>query len=112
MRYSLLPQKGTNWLLESANGSEEVEVFGNFTCDNGFGLKEMLLADAGIALVPKWLVYQELQRGDLIQVLPQFSIHYPIHAIFPKSHYMPLKVRAFIDFIKAALEKHSIFSAA
>ncbi|TQF70036.1 LysR family transcriptional regulator [Pseudoalteromonas luteoviolacea] len=98
--YSLSPKRGTVWVFSDKSDTSAVEVTGNFQCDNGMGLKEMLLANAGIALMPRWLVDKELGSGQLVHILKDSYKRYPISAVFPNNRYVPLKVRCFIDFMQ------------
>jgi DNA-binding transcriptional LysR family regulator len=42
-----------------------------------------------------------LARGELVQVLPDWSEElYPLYAYHPSRHLPPAKVRAFLDFIQ------------
>lgn len=108
--YSLSPKRGTVWSFSNQPKTKEIEVKGNFQCDNGMGLMEMLLANAGIALMPRWMVDSELTNGTLIQILPNYYKRYPISAIFPKNRYMPLKVRCFLEFMEKMIKTDPVLS--
>ncbi|WP_063382826.1 LysR family transcriptional regulator [Pseudoalteromonas luteoviolacea] len=108
--YSLSPKRGTVWVFSDQSKTTQVEVKGNFQCDNGVGLMEMLLADAGIALMPKWMVYEELEAGRLIHILKDYYKRYPISAVFPKDRYTPLKVRSFLDFMAKVMKTDPVLS--
>lgn len=108
--YSLSPKRGTVWIFSDKSETSSIEVTGNFQCDNGMGLKEMLLANAGIALMPKWLVDRELESGQLVHILKDSYKRYPISAVFPNSRYVPLKVRCFVDFMQKMIRTDSILS--
>lgn len=108
--YSLSPKRGTVWVFSDKSETSSIEVTGNFQCDNGMGLKEMLLANAGIALMPKWLVDRELESGQLVHILKDSYKRYPISAVFPNSRYVPLKVRCFVDFMQKMIRTDSILS--
>lgn len=59
-------------------------------------------AGLGIVMVPDWLALDDVQRGALVQVLPEFCIEprgKPIYAVYPSTTYLPAKDRAFIDFL-------------
>jgi DNA-binding transcriptional LysR family regulator len=59
-------------------------------------------AGLGIVMVPDWLALDDVQRGALVQVLPEFCVEprgTPIHAVYPSKTYLPVKVRAFLDFL-------------
>lgn len=108
--YSLSPKRGTVWVFSDKSETSSIEVTGNFQCDNGMGLKEMLLANAGIALMPKWLVDRELESGQLVHILKDSYKRYPISAVFPNSRYVPLKVRCFVDFMQKMIRTDPILS--
>lgn len=70
--------------------------------DSAASLLAFTLAGAGVAILPAWLVQDELARGALIPLLPDH--HFPqqgIYAVYPHTRHLPEKVRAFIDFLHA-----------
>ncbi len=61
-------------------------------------------AGIGIAYLPAWLVQGDLQRGDLVQVLPGYEgPPLTLFAAYTSRKYLTAKVRSFIDFLSAAL---------
>lgn len=108
--YSLSPKRGTVWVFSDKSETSSIEVTGNFQCDNGMGLKEMLLANAGVALMPKWLVDRELESGQLVHILKESYKRYPISAVFPNNRYVPLKVRCFVGFMQKMIRTDPILS--
>ncbi len=59
-----------------------------------------MLQRLGIALLPLWLVGEDLKAGRLVEVLPDY--HAPdssIHAIYPPGRHLSPKVRGFVDFL-------------
>ncbi|BBP47047.1 LysR family transcriptional regulator [Thiosulfatimonas sediminis] len=68
--------------------------------------KQLCLAGQGVALLPFWLVQQELATGQLLEILPDYRAAYPqsegkIWITYPNRDYIPAKSRAFIDFLMA-----------
>lgn len=60
---------------------------------------ELVRQGVGIGYAPSWLVEQELERGELVQVLPDhdvFSVN--LYAVYVDRAFLSAKVRAFIDF--------------
>lgn len=108
--YSLSPKQGTVWMFSDKTQKSEVSVTGNFQCDNGLGLMEMLLADAGIALMPRWSIDQALNDGRLVHILKDYYKRYPISAVYPKDRYLPLKVRSFLDFMEKTIKTDPVLS--
>jgi len=73
--------------------------------DSAASLLAFALAGAGVALLPAWLVKEEIASGDLIHLLPDH--HFPrqgIYALYPNTRHVPEKVRAFIDFLQGRIE--------
>ena len=63
--------------------------------------KHATLNGAGISVNSLWLVHEELERGALVHVLPDYKIaEQPgLWLIYPKSNVVSAKVRVFIDFL-------------
>ena len=50
-----------------------------------------------------WEVGEDLQSGRLVSVLDDWAAPpVGIYAVFPERRHLPLKVRAFVDFLKEA----------
>lgn len=64
-------------------------------------------AGLGLAYLPDWLVADDLQRGALKRVLPDYAAPVStLFAVYTSRKYMTAKVRSFIDFLSAALASH------
>jgi LysR family transcriptional regulator, regulator for bpeEF and oprC len=62
---------------------------------------QAIVAGVGIGLLPEFLFQQELQSGDIVNVLPQWSLApVPINALFPSRKYIPMKVKVFLEFLE------------
>jgi DNA-binding transcriptional LysR family regulator len=86
-----------------ADAFEEVPVSGTLRADDAEPLRDAAVAGMGVALLPTWLIAEELKTGRLRHVLPEwFSMINTkpggIFGIFPPHHLVPPKVRAFLDF--------------
>lgn len=106
-----LSTKGTVWHFSNQKPDASVQVSGNFQCDNGFGLIEMLLANAGIALMPSWLVGSYIASGQLVHILKDYYKRYPINAVYPMNRYMPLKTKCFMDFMERTIKTDPVLTA-
>ena len=88
------------WHLQGPNGSEAVRVNGPVCADNGDILKAAAVAGLGVTLLPTFMVGDEINSGELQQVLADFNPpEISIHAVFPSRRYLSSKVRSFIDFL-------------
>ncbi|RLZ07876.1 LysR family transcriptional regulator [Acinetobacter sp. 2JN-4] len=60
----------------------------------------------GIALLPAWLVQEDIATGSLIHLLPDHCFpRQGIYALYPNTRHVPEKVRAFIDFLQSQIDK-------
>ncbi|HIF9329661.1 LysR family transcriptional regulator [Photobacterium damselae subsp. damselae] len=90
------------WNFNLNTEKTSVQVTGNLQTDNCDVILQLLLSHIGIAQLPHWMVQKYLDNGELVQILNKYQTKpLPFHAIYPKHHYTPLKVRCFIDFIKS-----------
>jgi DNA-binding transcriptional LysR family regulator len=58
-------------------------------------------------MLPRWNLADELRRGTLVAVLPEYratvsEFDTAAWMIYPSRSYLPLKVRVFADYLKAA----------
>jgi DNA-binding transcriptional LysR family regulator len=62
----------------------------------------------GLALLPNWLIGDDLRDGALVNVFPSYDVtatEFSTAAwlVYPSRAYVPLKVRVFIDFLKQSI---------
>ncbi|AMO97605.1 bacterial regulatory helix-turn-helix, lysR family protein [Collimonas fungivorans] len=95
-----LAQKPNEFLFQAADGSEHaVTVRGNLQANTGIALRSAALAGLGIAATSSFIVHDDLRRGDLLHVLPEFTLKpRDLFAIYPQNRHLSPKVRAFVDF--------------
>jgi DNA-binding transcriptional LysR family regulator len=69
-------------------------------------IREAVRDGLGVALLPDWLIKDELNSGDLVQVLPKWKgKELPIHVVYAGQRVLPTRVSAFIDFAVSYLAK-------
>ncbi|KIP76715.1 MULTISPECIES: LysR family transcriptional regulator [Vibrio] len=90
------------WRFSDGNESikVKVKVKEQVRSDSPEMLVQMAKLGQGIAAMPKWMVEQELNNGELIQVLTQYqSVKLPMYLVYKDSEYQPQRIRTFIDFL-------------
>src|SRR5687767_3691742 len=105
----VLPRTGQpiEWLFH-VNGEEiEVRTQGPITCsDDVLGGVTLARHGGGIVQTMRFIVEDDLKRGVLKELLPQFAgAVRPFSLIYPSARHMPLRVRVFVDFLVARLAK-------
>lgn len=91
----------THWVLESAQG-QQTEVQGRTAhqSNSSSAIRALALTGLGVAVLPDWLVQDDVRSGQLQRVLPEYALpNQPIHLVFPGSRHLPRKTRVFIDFL-------------
>lgn len=64
-------------------------------------VKEFVLNHLGFAIMPSFMMKEELARGDLVRILPDVhDLEIPIYAVYQEKALMPLRVRTLIEFLK------------
>ena len=84
-----------------------VKAQGRFRTDNGEAVRDACVQGLGITINSSWSAYQQLQSGQLVQILKNFPLisDTAIWAIYPSSRQLAPKVRAFIDYFSHAFEQ-------
>ncbi len=77
-----------------------VAVSGAIQMNNSMAVRNAVLAGAGIARVPTFVVGSDLQEGRLTCLLSQYeTLEISIYAVFPQRRHLSPKVRAFVEFM-------------
>lgn len=68
--------------------------------------REAVRAGLGVAVLPDWLIREDLLSGQLVRVLPQWNAKdLPVHVVYLGARLLPTRVRAFIDFAVSYMTK-------
>ena len=96
----------SKWMFRDAAQNEiDVPVYGDTIISNAIALQQCAIAGMGLALLPNWLIDEDLMTGTLVDVFPRYDVtatEFWTSAwfVYPSRSYVPLKVRALIDFLK------------
>ena len=94
---------GNFWRFTTKTGEErQIRTGGRLAANNGDVLLDAAKRGLGIALSPSFFLCDELNSGDLVQILedhPQAPMG--IHIVYPPGRYVQPKTRAFLDFFAA-----------
>lgn len=93
---------------EGETDLQEIEVKPRHISNSGMALLSMACAGQGIALLDDYTVADEIARGRLVQLLPQYRItnttfEEGIYATFVDMPLLPAKIRVFLDFVAQSL---------
>jgi DNA-binding transcriptional LysR family regulator len=97
-----------DWHFEAADGHQVVTVSGDIETNNAEVLRAAVLAGHGIALLPLWLVGEDLAAGRLVEVLAQARVpDSAIYAVYPHNRHLSPKVRSIVDFLVQNLSRQT-----
>jgi len=103
LHYNLISES-EEWTFESAAGTETLAVKGVFCSNNGEALCEAAIQGLGITFLPDFIVTGALADGRLVRVLEHYErTPLTLFAVYLSRHFVPAKVRLFIDFMVGAL---------
>lgn len=104
------------WKFRDARGNvRQVRPKARVTAPDGIVLRELASKGVGFALLPVWLCAGELATGELVDAFPRHDVTATefdagIWVVYPSRAYVPLKVRAFADFIASELGRRAPWS--
>jgi DNA-binding transcriptional LysR family regulator len=91
------------WQFEGESGKESVKVNSAMCANSSPALRLAMLRGGGIALLPTYVVGEDIRRGEAVKVLPEVA---PIgafgdrlYAVYLENRFLPPKVRVFIDYL-------------
>lgn len=94
-----------SWVFKGPEGKlVEQLVRCRLRLDDVEALVDAALRGAGLGWLPCWLIAPHVKSGALVPVLsPDFSVGYPMYAVWPQSPHLPLRTRLAIDALAARL---------
>lgn len=95
-----------HWAFRRGELSEAVDVSGRLSVNNADMLREAVLAGAGIALLPQWLVQDDVQAGRMRRLFEDYEVNPQEQAISVYAAYLPnrrhsRKVQVLLEFLQA-----------
>jgi DNA-binding transcriptional LysR family regulator len=101
-------QSGVSLQLCNGKETQRVTVSGPLHANNGDILAQAAVAGMGIALLPNFIIERAVADGRLVPVLCDWQAPaISVNAVYPSSRRVPMKTRAFIDFLVAELSVES-----
>jgi DNA-binding transcriptional LysR family regulator len=107
--YFKTPVGPTPWLCEIKGQYQDVSAPAKLITNNRDWLLKKALNGEGMLMMPRWVLYQHLQLGELIELTinPPLSVTHDtnlgIFLLYQKQRYKVPKLKAAIDFIVARL---------
>lgn len=95
----------TSWGFIHSRGSMNVEVHSRLQSSDGQMIRDAARMGMGIAILPRFLVHEDLRTGVLIPVLEDFPVTaYWLKAQVPRMKATRPAVRALVEFLKVEMQ--------
>jgi DNA-binding transcriptional LysR family regulator len=95
----------STWYFTRDSQQHSVRVSGTLETNSIFLVRDAVLANLGIGVLPTYCLGDGLDTGALVEVLPEYYLEtQDIHVLFPYSQFLPYRIRAFIDYMVQSLE--------
>jgi DNA-binding transcriptional LysR family regulator len=103
-----MPEFRTRWLFRRGQKISEARVAGNLVLSTASAIKQAALAGLGPALLPQWLIDEDLAAKRLVDLFPAYQVAATTFdtaawLLYPSREYLPRKVRLAIDFFRERL---------
>lgn len=97
---------GGRFLMESDEEQHDIQVTPKLLVDDFVILKQMAKEGLGVAIIPDYMCQEETASGELVNVLPSWSMPLvDVFALYPKQRLDLPKVKVFMDFIQKAFKQ-------
>jgi DNA-binding transcriptional LysR family regulator len=95
------------WVFTSGGRSTEIQVTPRVRCGNSEWLRQCALRDMGLALLPDFVIEDDLAQKRLVRLLPEFEAQPQkwLYGIYLPNRYLSSKVRLFLDAVENGLRK-------
>jgi DNA-binding transcriptional LysR family regulator len=88
------------WWFSSPNGNVSVSVRGRFRANNAAAVYRAVLEGRGVAQVSHLLALEDIQKGRLQSLMPEFPpMRFPLSVVYPSRRNLPLRTRVVIEFL-------------
>ena len=102
LAYSLF-SSGNLWTLQRDTEQVQVRITPRLITNNGDTCLAAALHHQGVVLQPSFLVSDALQRGTLVELMPEFrSVEIGIFTVYPSRRHVPPKVSMLVEFLAQA----------
>lgn len=100
-----LPGYRGRWLFKSkAGATTKIPVQPIVLVSNALAIRDATLRGMGVALLANWLVEEDLKKGNLVRLFPEYCVtatdfQSAAWLLYPSRLFIPAKTRAMVDFL-------------
>ena len=88
------------WTFEKNGNPETVQMHSELKANSVSAVVSLAQHGQGITVIAKFVIEQELQKGNLIELLPDYQLKpIGVFAVYPHRDHVPPKVRILLEFL-------------
>ena len=100
----------STWPLYIDGKEQLISVHGRFHSNHLSAIKQAALSDLGIAFLPQVLIYEEIQKNTLTQILQCFtSKKLGLYAVYPKARQPDQKLKLLVAHLQDSLHQKQAY---
>lgn len=97
-----------HWILQGPSGQVGVQLNCILMSNNLVPMLGAIRAGMGVGLAFENVIRDDLAKGSLVRVLPEYHVHVlPYFIVYPSRKHLPTKVRVMIDFLLDIFESEN-----
>lgn len=91
----------TGWAYTDRDGATgQLDMTPALRATNGEFLRDAAIAGQGVLIEPRFIIYENLRDGSLIEILPDYQWpELSAYAVYPPTRHLSVRVRAFVSFL-------------
>ncbi|MCH9684071.1 MAG: LysR family transcriptional regulator [Deltaproteobacteria bacterium] len=95
--------RADQWALQSGDERCALRVGSVLSTNNGWVVREAVRSGLGVSGFPPFIAAELIERGDLVRVLPKWSVsgRHGIYAVYPHRGMLPRRVQVLIERLTA-----------
>ncbi|MGO8954835.1 MAG: LysR family transcriptional regulator [Rhodomicrobium sp.] len=102
--HKVLVENNAAWRLQGPDGIVSLKLASEIKTNSSEIVHQALVAGCGVGFRPTYQIRDEVLSRKLVPVLPQYreTPGVAIYAVYPDKHYIPARLRVFVEFLRAA----------
>ena len=101
-----VPAANREWTFRGPHGTSTIEIQNRFSSNSSQVLRQACVEGVGIAMLPAWLLADQLKDGTVVRVLGAYEPQsLPVSIVYPFRENIPLKTRIVTEFLAASLQR-------
>ena len=96
---------GRIWPFSRDGEEYRIPIVPRLELNHSIGLRDAALLGTGVVLLPDFIVGEDMRRGRLVRLLPDWDIGMiQLQAVYPANRHIAVKVRRFVSFLAGKLK--------